>query len=578
MRAMELASEDGDSAVKHELELLLAAASRPPLADPQVRSRGSRRISFASVLEESSEEGNEEALDERVRVWLDETLTSPSSAIQESARSGAAPDARRQRARSKELASPTSLWVLPEAMAMTLSGELFDEPLTISDSARADAMACLDTWDYDTLALQEASDGHALLLVGEALFEWHKLHEPCHVDRVVLHHFLRALEACYGDHEYHNAMHGADVALGVHHFIVKFGVTARLTKLELLAALVGALVHDFNHPGTNNGHEVRARTERARTHTDAILERHHLHSTFTLLATPAFDLFGKMPADDRKLCRNLIVEMVLATDMKKHRDIIYTLRALAAQHGAVAAEAPRGASEGSSSASNGDSPESSLSRQARRSPPSSSSASRLNSSHEGEQGGGRLHAERAEWASPFQAQAHVDVPLLLAVAIKFADLGHCFKPFQLHKQWAERITDEFWALGDRERQLGIAVSPLCDRDKDSNVPESQVGFFKHICVPFYSIVADLIDPTMLPWLRVQENLHSWELENSALKDKLRATQQQQQEASSARTVLIDALRARPPPAAPAAHDAGIDYGVLAADIAADNMAAHIAIN
>jgi hypothetical protein len=60
-------------------------------------------------------------------------------------------------------------------------------------------------------------------------------------------------------------------------------------------------------------------------------------------------------------------------------------------------------------------------------------------------------------------------------------------------------------------------------------------------VPFYSIVADLIDPTMLPWLRVQENLHSWELENSALKDKLRATGQQQ-EASSARTVLIDALR------------------------------------
>jgi len=170
MRAMELASEDGDSAVKHELELLLAAASRPPLADPQVRSRGSRRISFASVPEESSEEGNEEE-SERVRVWLRETLTSPSSAIQESARSGPAPDARRQRARSKELASPTSLWVLPEAMAMALSGELFDEPLTISDSARADAMACLDTWDYDTLALQEASGGHALLLVGEALFE-----------------------------------------------------------------------------------------------------------------------------------------------------------------------------------------------------------------------------------------------------------------------------------------------------------------------------------------------------------------------------------------------------------------------
>ena len=115
------------------------------------------------------------------------------------------------------------------------------------------------------------------------------------------------------------------------------------------------------------------------------------------------------------------------------------------------------------------------------------------------------------------------VPLLLEVAIKFADLGHCFKPFHLHKQWAERITKEFWALGDRERQLGIALSPLCDRYTDSNVPESQIGFFKFICVPFYSIVADLIDPTMLPWLRVQANLQAWEEELEAEKMKAAAT-------------------------------------------------------
>jgi len=352
-----------------------------------------------------------------------------------------------------------SLWVKPEAMEMALSGELFEEPLMISDSARAEALACLGRWDYDTLALQEASGGHALLLVGEALFERHQLHdEPCHVHRKVLRRFLRALEACYGDHEYHNSMHGADVALGVHHFIANFGLTARLTKLELLAALVGALVHDFDHPGTNNGHEVRAGTERALMHTDAILEHHHLHSTFKLLAVPAFDLFGAMPADDRELCRKLIVDMVLATDLKMHNDFTSTLSTLAAQHGATAA--------------------------------------------------GALPS-RENFTSPFQAQALVGVPLLLAVALKFADLSHCFKPFHIHKHWAERITNEFWALGDRERQLGIAVSPLCDRDKDSNVPKSQIGFFNFICVPFYSIVADLIDPTMLPWLRVQANLQEW---------------------------------------------------------------------
>jgi hypothetical protein len=193
-------------------------------------------------------------------------------------------------------------------------------------------------------------------------------------------------------------------------------------------------------------------------HTDAILEHHHLHSTFKLLAAPAFDLFGAMPADDRELCRKLIVDMVLATDLKMHNDFTSTLSTLAAQHGATAA--------------------------------------------------GALPSLE-NFTSPFQAQALVGVPLLLAVALKFADLSHCFKPFHIHKHWAERITNEFWALGDRERQLGIAVSPLCDRDKDSNVPKSQIGFFNFICVPFYSIVADLIDPTMLPWLRVQANLQEW---------------------------------------------------------------------
>jgi hypothetical protein len=381
-----------------------------------------------------------------------------------------------------------SLWVKPEAMEMALSGELFKEPLMISDSARVDALACLARWDYDTLALQEASGGHALLLVGEALFERHQLHdEPCHVDRKVLHRFLRALEACYGDHEYHNSMHGADVALGVHHFIANFGLTARLTKLELLAALVGALVHDFNHPGTNNGHEVRAGTERALMHTDAILERHHLHSTFKLLAAPDFDLFGAMPADDRETCRNLIVEMVLATDLKRHENITSTLRTLAAQHGATA-------------------------------------------------------AGLENFTSPFQAQALVKVPLLLQVAIKFADLSHCFRPFHIHKHWVERITNEFWALGDRERQLGIAVSPLCDRDKDCDVPKSQVGFFTFVCVPFYSIVADLIDPIMLPWQRVQDNLQAWEQAAAVEMPRVAATGRFQLDVTSPSVIaVIDAM-------------------------------------
>ena len=37
---------------------------------------------------------------------------------------------------------------------------------------------------------------------------------------------------------------------------------------------------------------------------------------------------------------------------------------------------------------------------------------------------------------------------------------------RLHEEWTQRITHEFWALGDREKDIGVAVSPLCDRERD----------------------------------------------------------------------------------------------------------------
>lgn len=123
--------------------------------------------------------------------------------------------------------------------------------------------------------------------------------------------------------------------------------------------------------------------------------------------------------------RGLLIDVVLATDLSKHIEYVDTLRQLAATHG-HAAHAARGA----------DAP--------------------------------------AAWRSPFGDGETVDVKLLLGVAVKFADIGHSCKPAALHELWTERVTREFWALGDAERGLGVPLSPLCDREKDVNVPKSQV--------------------------------------------------------------------------------------------------------
>ena len=51
-----------------------------------------------------------------------------------------------------------------------------------------------------------------------------------------------------------------------------------------------------------------------------------------------------------------------------------------------------------------------------------------------------------DWTSPFFDERIVDATLLLTTAIKFADLGHAWKPQQIHQAWTRRITDVL-ALG-----------------------------------------------------------------------------------------------------------------------------------
>lgn len=58
--------------------------------------------------------------------------------------------------------------------------------------------------------------------------------------------------------------------------------------------------------------------------------------------------------------------------------------------------------------------------------------------------------------------------LACVIAIKCADLGHATRPFDLHRKWTDLVTEEFFMQGDRERALGLPVSPLCDR-RDFNL-------------------------------------------------------------------------------------------------------------
>ena len=55
-----------------------------------------------------------------------------------------------------------------------------------------------------------------------------------------------------------------------------------------------------------------------------------------------------------------------------------------------------------------------------------------------------------------------------------ADIGHPAKEWKLHYKWTKQLLEEFFTQGDREKELGLPISPLCDRTSVL-VAESQIG-------------------------------------------------------------------------------------------------------
>jgi hypothetical protein len=71
---------------------------------------------------------------------------------------------------------------------------------------------------------------------------------------------------------------------------------------------------------------------------------------------------------------------------------------------------------------------------------------------------------------------------ILRYAMKLADVSHVLKKLQDTIEWTDRITAEFYAQGDREKQLGLPVSPFMDRNT-GNIPKSQLGFIDYVLSP-----------------------------------------------------------------------------------------------
>ena len=66
--------------------------------------------------------------------------------------------------------------------------------------------------------------------------------------------------------------------------------------------------------------------------------------------------------------------------------------------------------------------------------------------------------------------------------IHTADLSHNYRKFEISIRWVELLSNEYWNQGDKEKELGVPISFLCDRN-DIDVPKSQVSFINTFSIP-----------------------------------------------------------------------------------------------
>lgn len=99
----------------------------------------------------------------------------------------------------------------------------------------------------------------------------------------------------------------------------------------------------------------------------------------------------------------------------------------------------------------------------------------------------------------------IDKPKALSLLLHTADISHPAKSWDLHHRWTTSLLEEFFRQGDKEADLGLPFSPLCDR-KSTLVAQSQIGFIDFIVVPTFTVLTDMMERIVTPL--IDEATHS----------------------------------------------------------------------
>jgi hypothetical protein len=216
--------------------------------------------------------------------------------------------------------------------------------------------------------------------------------------------------------------------------------------------LLSSMGHDLGHPGLNNGYHINASTELGMTYNDiSCLENFHASFLFKIIRKDENNILEKFSVQNYKTIRKRMISQILATDMAYHGEICSKIR------------------------------------------------TKIKT---------RQDQERFIFLSGNDKTKFDEQQLLLNYLIHMADLGHNCKKFEISFSWIKLLCEEFWIQGDQEKEKGLPISLMCDRN-NIDVPTSQVGFIKGFILPSFDSLVEMFPTLKFTINNAEENAKQW---------------------------------------------------------------------
>ncbi|XP_044056425.1 cAMP-specific 3',5'-cyclic phosphodiesterase 4D-like isoform X3 [Siniperca chuatsi] len=320
---------------------------------------------------------------------------------------------------------------------------------TPQESLLAKEIEDINRWGLDVFKIAEFSGNRPLTVIMYSVFQERDLLKTFKIPIGTFITSMMTLEDHYhADVAYHNNIHAADVVQSTHVLLSTPALESVFTDLEVMAALFASAIHDVDHPGVTNQFLINTSSELALMYNDAsVLENHHLAVGFKLLQEDNCDIFQNLSKKQRDSLRKMVIDMVLATDMSKHMNFLADMKTM-------------------------------------------------------------VETKKVTSLGVLLLDNYSDRIQVLQNMVHCADLSNPTKPLELYRQWTDRIMVEFFTQGDRERDKGMEISPMCDKH-NASIEKSQVGFIDYIVHPLWETWADLVHPDAQDILDTLEDNREW---------------------------------------------------------------------